>query len=173
MAIDGGRLLSQMGHFGVVQLEIYLILRYCVWFWTPQYKQTNKQTKNVKELEYFQKMATKLMRGLEGMSYKRDWGHSVSQVWRRPTGNLTAPWCALRGVRRERYQALLLGTDGRMETAQSCVKEGSGWAARNIFCDGQMVKHWDRLHREVVDAPWASLFNTHLDNTLINVLNSG
>lgn len=32
MAIDGGRLLSQMGHFGVVQLEIYLILRYCVWF---------------------------------------------------------------------------------------------------------------------------------------------
>ena len=140
MAIDGGRLLSQMGHFGVVQLEIYLILRYCVWFWTPQYKQThtqtNKQTKNVKELEYFQKMATKLMRGLEVMSYKRGWGHSVSPVWRRPTGNLTAPWCALRGVRRERNQALLLGTDGRMETAQTCARGGSGWALGTTFCEG-------------------------------------
>jgi len=77
----------------------------------------------------------------------------LSQEKRRSRGDLTAPCSSLKSGGRGMCRTLLLGTDGRMETAQSCVKEGSGWAARNIFCDGQMVKHWDRLHREVVDAP--------------------
>lgn len=34
----------------------------------------------------------------------------------------------------------------------------------------QMVKHWNRLSRELVDAPWLSLFKSDLDNALNNIL---
>ncbi|KFW64406.1 hypothetical protein AS28_10077, partial [Pygoscelis adeliae] len=40
---------------------------------------------------------------------------------------------------------------------------------RNHFFTERVVKHWNRLPREVVDAPSLSAFERHLDNAL-NVL---
>jgi len=47
--------------------------------------------------------------------------------------DLTAPCSALRRRSRRRYQALLLGTNGRMGMAQSCTRGESLWALGNIF----------------------------------------
>ncbi|KFV53779.1 hypothetical protein N341_11852, partial [Tyto alba] len=40
---------------------------------------------------------------------------------------------------------------------------------RKHFFTERMVKHWNRLLQEVVDAPSLSMFKTHLDNVLNNV----
>ena len=41
---------------------------------------------------------------------------------------------------------------------------------REHFFTERVVKHWNRLPREVVDAPSLSVFNRHLDNALNNML---
>ena len=41
---------------------------------------------------------------------------------------------------------------------------------RKHFCTERVVKHWNRLPREVVDAPSLSVFKRHLDYALKNML---
>ena len=41
---------------------------------------------------------------------------------------------------------------------------------RKHFFTERVVKHWNRLPREVVDAPGLSVFKRHLDNALDNML---
>jgi len=41
---------------------------------------------------------------------------------------------------------------------------------RKQFFTKKVIKHWKRLHREVVDAPSLSVFKRHLDNALNNML---
>ena len=41
---------------------------------------------------------------------------------------------------------------------------------RKHFFTERVVKHWNRLPREVVDAPSLSVFKRHLDNALNNIL---
>ena len=41
---------------------------------------------------------------------------------------------------------------------------------RKHFFTERVVKHWNRLPREVVDAPCLSVFKRHLDNALNNIL---
>ncbi|KFM01856.1 hypothetical protein AS27_14434, partial [Aptenodytes forsteri] len=41
---------------------------------------------------------------------------------------------------------------------------------RKHFFTKRVVKHWNRLPREVVDAPCLSVFKRHLDNALNNML---
>jgi len=41
---------------------------------------------------------------------------------------------------------------------------------RKHFFTERMVKHWNRLAREVVDAPSLSVFKGHLDNALDSML---
>lgn len=40
---------------------------------------------------------------------------------------------------------------------------------KNVFIV-KVVKHWNRLPREVISAPCLSMFNRHFDNAIINVL---
>ena len=70
---------------------------------------------------------------------------------------------------RERCQALLLVTEGRMGMAQSFqgrVRLGTG----KHFCGMRVFRHWRSLPREVVDALSLSVFQCHWGNALINVL---
>ena len=41
---------------------------------------------------------------------------------------------------------------------------------RKHFFTERVVKHWNRVPREVVDAPCLSVFKRHLDNALDNML---
>ncbi|KFQ94121.1 hypothetical protein Y956_10309, partial [Nipponia nippon] len=41
---------------------------------------------------------------------------------------------------------------------------------RKHFFTNRVVRHWNRLPREVVDAPSLSVFKRHLDNALNNML---
>ncbi|KAK4826671.1 hypothetical protein QYF61_010680 [Mycteria americana] len=57
--------------------------------------------------------------------------------------------------------------------ARSCNKKRSAWVCsgldirKHLFTE-RLVKHWNRLPREVVDAPCLSVFERHLDNALKN-----
>ena len=63
---------------------------------------------------------------------------------RRARADLTAPCSAVRGE----CWALLLGADGRMEMAQSRQD------IRKHLFTVRVVRHCNRLPREVVEAPW-------------------
>ena len=41
---------------------------------------------------------------------------------------------------------------------------------RKHFFTVRIVRHWNRLLREVVDTPWLSVFKRHLDNAINNTL---
>jgi len=96
-------------------------LEYCIQLWSPQHR------KDMDVLEWVQRRATKMIRGLEYLSYEdrlRQLG-LFSLEKRRLRGNLLAAFQYLKGAWR---------------------KDGEELFTR-------VVKHWRRLPREAVDAP--------------------
>ena len=60
---------------------------------------------------------------------------------------------------------------GCMGMAQSCIPQGRfGLDMRKHFLPERVVKPWNRLPREVGDAPCLSVLKRHLDNALNNIL---
>lgn len=51
---------------------------------------------------------------------------------------------------------------------QSCTTESLDWMLGSISIQ-RVVKYWNRLPREVVDALSLPVFNRHLDNPLYNM----
>ncbi|KFW78872.1 hypothetical protein N305_03994, partial [Manacus vitellinus] len=51
------------------------------------------------------------------------------------------------------------------------LKEGKfGLDIRKKFCTRRVVRHWNRLPREVVDAPSLEVFKARLDKALRNLV---
>lgn len=66
---------------------------------------------------------------------------------------------------------LSLGSCDRMHGKGSQLhQERFRLNTRKHFFTERMVKHWNRLHREVVIAPRLSVLKRHLDNALKNML---
>jgi len=143
-------------------------LDYCVQFWVPQFM------KDEEILERVQRRATKMMRGLEHLSYEEKL---------RELGLFSLKKRRLRGDLRNAYKNLKDGCrdDGArlFSVVPSNWTKGNGHKLkhrkfhlnmRKNFFTLRMTEHWNSLPREAVDSPSLEIFKTRLDTVLCSPL---
>ncbi|KFQ84074.1 hypothetical protein N337_01843, partial [Phoenicopterus ruber ruber] len=136
---------------------------YCVQLWSPQHK------KDMDLLEWVQRRAAKMIRGPEHLSYEdmlRELG-LFSLEKRRLWGNLIAAFQYLNGAYKKDGDKLNRPCCDRTRGNGFKLKEGRfRQDIRKKFFTMRVVKHWNRLPREVVDAPSLATFKVRLDGAL-------
>ncbi|KAK4826327.1 hypothetical protein QYF61_007436 [Mycteria americana] len=141
-------------------------LKHCVRFWAPQYK------KHITLLDCVQRRATKMVKGLEGKTYKerlRSPGLFILEK-RRLRGDLMAVYNFLKGGS-ERGGADLLSLVTSDRTQGNGMKLHQGkfrLDVRKWFFTERVVSHWNRLLRE--QAPILSEFKERLDDALSHLV---
>ncbi|GAB0187679.1 hypothetical protein GRJ2_001233200 [Grus japonensis] len=136
--------------------------------WSPQYKT------DMELLEQVQRRATKMIRGLEHLSYEdrlRELG-SFSLGREGSSETLIAAFQYLKGAYRKSGEGLFRRAC-RVWTRGNGLKLKEGRfrldISKKIFTV-RVVRHWNRLPREVVDAPSLEVFKARLDGALGNVV---